>query len=289
MKVVHLTDLHVQTVPRARELTAKRLVGTANLYLLGRRSKFSRTVQEAAVAAAVAEEPEVVVITGDLTAQALDAEFSEARALLDPILSRFDAVMIPGNHDTYVREEVPGERMRDVFGPWMGDGMPWLHRFDGVSFLSLETCRAHPLSSGYTPPRQLEVATSLLEEARDSFTFLLLHYPLRGRDGAPYGPRTRALTNARDVEAWLATTDGVQAVLHGHEHHGYRTTVHTGGGPIPILDPGASGYNFLPERGRTAHLNVYEVDAEGLHEVRRLRYDGSAFVEEPGGAYATGG
>ena len=289
MKVVHLTDLHVQTVPRPSELTGKRLIGTANLYLLGRRSKFSRAVQEAAVRATLEEAPDVVVITGDLTAQALDAEFSEARALLDPILADTPTVMIPGNHDTYVREETPGDRMRQVFGPWMGEGMPWLHQFDGVSFLTVETCRAHPLSSGLTPAGQLEQASHLLRDAEDTFTFLLLHYPLRGRDGSPYGPRTRALSNASEVEAWLARTDGVQAILHGHEHHGFRTTLSTAGGLVPILDPGASGYNYLPDKGRTAHLNVYEVDAQGLHGVRRLRYDGASFVEEPGGAYATGG
>jgi hypothetical protein len=54
------------------------------------------------------------------------------------------------------------------------------------------------------------------------------------------------------------------------------------------LNPGASGYAFLPERDRTAHLNVYEVDARGIHDVRRLRFDGTRFNPEPGGAYSTG-
>ena len=43
MKIVHLTDIHVQAAPHLRELTGKRLLGTANLYVLGRRSKFSVT------------------------------------------------------------------------------------------------------------------------------------------------------------------------------------------------------------------------------------------------------
>ena len=52
MKIVHLTDIHVQTAPQLRELTAKRLLGTTNLYLFGRRSKFSADSQRAAVEAA---------------------------------------------------------------------------------------------------------------------------------------------------------------------------------------------------------------------------------------------
>jgi 3',5'-cyclic AMP phosphodiesterase CpdA len=288
MKIVHLTDLHVQTAPRAADLLGKRLISTANLYLLCRRSKFSRVVQEAAVVTTVAERPDVVVITGDLTAQALDAEFAEARQLLDPVLSAFPTVMISGNHDTYVSEAYPGARMREVFHPWMGAATPHLHRFGDVAFLTLETCRAHPLSSGYTAPTQLEAASALLAEAAGAFTFLCIHYPLRGRRGEPYGPWTRALSNAADVERWVASTDRLGAILHGHEHHGFRATLPSGGGDIPILDPGATGYAPDPARDRTAHLNVYEVDGQGISDVRRLRFAEGRFEPEPGGAYATG-
>lgn len=269
-------------------MTGKRLIGTANLYVLGRKSKFSEAVQRAAIDAAVAAEPDIVVFTGDITAQALDAEFEAAEALLAPVLSRFPAVLIPGNHDTYVRESIPGDRMRRWFGSWMGERAPWLHIFDGVAFLYLETCRLDLLSRGLTPPQQLAEAEALLEQAGDRFVFLCQHYPLLSRRGTPYGPSTRALQNASAVEAFLQRTDRIGAVLHGHEHHGFRVDIQTGGGPRPILNPGASGYAFMPQQDRTAHLNIYEVDARGIHEIKRLRYDGSAFVPEPGGAYATG-
>ena len=60
-------------------------------------------------------------------------------------------------------------------------------------------------------------------------------------------------------------------------------------GPIPILNPGASGYAWLPQRGRTAHLNCYEVDGDGIHDVSRFAWDGARFLPEAGGAYASGG
>ncbi|MCB9777726.1 MAG: metallophosphoesterase [Alphaproteobacteria bacterium] len=293
MRIVHLTDLHVQTAPRARDLLGKRLVGSANLYLMGRRRKFDRRVQEAAVAAAVAEAPDAVVVTGDLTAQALDSEFAEARQLLDPLLSRFPTVLIPGNHDTYVRESAPGAKMLQTFAPWMGGGLPYLEQVGDVAFLAVETCRSHPLSSGRVPAGQLDAARRLLDEAAWAdgdrpFVFLLLHYPLRNRHGGPYGPATRALSNADQVEAFLRDTDRIDAVLHGHEHHGFRTTVPTAAGDIPILDPGASGYSLIPDQDRTAHFNIYDVDRSGLHQVWRKRWDGASFVDEPGGAYQTG-
>ena len=81
----------------------------------------------------------------------------------------------------------------------------------------------------------------------------------------------------------------IDAILHGHEHHGYETALTDGSRSIRILNPGASGYAWTPELDRTAHFNVYTLKEGGL-EVDRYRYDGDkgAFLPEPGGAYATG-
>ena len=288
VKIAHITDVHVQAPPRLSEMTGKRLLGTANLYLLGRKSKFSLAAQEAAVAAVVEAEPDVVVFTGDLTAQALDAEFSAARELLDPILSRFPTVMIPGNHDTYVREQIPGERMRDLFGQWMGPGTPALIEHGDVAFVTLETCRCHPLSSGVTPTEQLEEAAALVQKAGDKYTFLCIHYPLVGRRGEPYGPATRALSNGDLVRDWVSQTAGIDAIVHGHEHHGYRTELPGPTKPVTVLNPGASGYAFLPDQDRTSHLCFYTVDEGELKHIERLRFDGERFNPEPGGAWASG-
>ena len=288
MKIAHITDIHVQAPPRLTEMTGKRLLGTANLYVLGRKSKFSETAQKAAVKSVVDIDPDVVIFTGDLTAQALDAEFSAARTLLDPILTRFPTVMIPGNHDTYVREETPGDRMRDLFGNWMGQGMPDLITHGDVGFLTLETCRCHPLSSGVTPEEQLEEAALLLAKSTAAFTFLCIHYPLINRHGEPYGPATRALSNGDLVRDWVATTPGINAIVHGHEHHGFRSEMPGPNGPVSVLNPGASGYAFLPQQDRTSHLCIYDVQDGRLNGVERLRFDGEQFHPEPGGAWQTG-
>ncbi len=288
MKIAHITDIHVQAPPRLSEMTGKRLLGTANLYLLGRKSKFSADAAKAAVATVVAAEPDVVVFTGDLTAQALDAEFSAARELLDPILSRFPTIMIPGNHDTYVREHTPGDRMRELFGEWMGDPMPSAEIHNGVRFVRLETCRCHPLSSGWTPEEQVESLHQVLTETEAQFTFLCIHYPLLDRKGEPYGPATRALANGEQVRQAIQTVPGIDAILHGHEHHGFRTQLNGLTGPIEILNPGASGYAYLPHQNRTSHLCVYTVEGTRLANVERFTFDGTQFVPETGGAFATG-
>ena len=101
MRVAHLTDLHVMRPPSLGELTVKRLLGTANLYGMGRSSHFTEAAQNAAVAAVTRLAPDALLCSGDLTAQALPAEFEAAAALLTPLFSRQPTALIPGNHDTY--------------------------------------------------------------------------------------------------------------------------------------------------------------------------------------------
>jgi 3',5'-cyclic AMP phosphodiesterase CpdA len=286
MRIVHLTDLHIQHVPRFSELRPKRLLGSANLFLAGRRHHFDVTVQRAAVAAACALEPDVTVITGDLTAQGLDSEFATVQTLLKPLAEVGGLYLIPGNHDLYVPEHPAGATMRRWLGEWMSPAAPGLASFGEVSFLYIETCRAAMLSNGTTDLSQLAIADRLLQDARE-FVFLCLHYPLRSRHGQPYGPARRANDQAADIEAWLRRQSRVHAVLHGHEHHGFRTTVPSAAGDIPILNPGASGYAHLPRKHRTAHFNVYEVQGDQL-TVERWTWDGAQFQPEVGGAYATG-
>lgn len=287
MRIVHLTDLHVQHLPTLGELRPKRILGTANLYLAGRRSHFDPVVQQAAVDAARALSPDLTLITGDLTAQGLDSEFETVHELLTPLADCAPLYMIPGNHDIYVDEARNGARMRAVLGRWMSDESPGIAHFDEVSVLYVETCQPTWLSDGTTNVNHLQKAGKLLEET-DRFTFLCLHYPLVDRHGNPYGPSRRANQEASAIQEWIQRTPGVHAVLHGHEHHGFRSSLPAPSGPIPVLNPGASGYAHLPHHNRTAHFNVYTVESGTLVDVERYLWDGTAFTPEPGGAYATG-
>lgn len=287
MRVAHLTDLHVERVPRLSELANKRLAGAVNLYLLGRRGHFSRASQEAAVAAVLDAGVDAVLCTGDLTATATEAEFVAAEALLRPIVDRLPFVVLPGNHDRYTGESLG--RFERHFGRWAGGGgAPWRRRLGPVEIIGVDVSRSHLLSSGLAPQAQLDALDAALAEDGPP-ALVLLHYPLRDRRGQPYGPSTRNLTNAAAVEAVLTRHPRVAAVLHGHEHHGYRTVIPGGPRPIPSYNPGASGYAFLPKKHRTAHFNVYTVDDTGIVAVERHAFDGARFAPEAGGAYATGG
>ena len=285
MRVAHITDLHVERTPTWGELFNKRLLGAVNLYVLGRHAHFTEASQRALVEAVVALAPDAVVCTGDLTATATDAEFTAAAELLAPITGRFPFLVIPGNHDVYTTESVG--RFEATFGRWSGSS-PFVRRIGAVDFVTLDVARPALLSNGHAPVAQLEALDRLLAEGRGA-AVLMLHYPLRDREGNPYGPATRNLDNAAAVEALLERHPRVRAVLHGHAHHGYRTRIPRPEDPIDSLNPGASGYAYTPTKRRTAHFNLYTLDDQGIGGVERYAFDGARFVPEAGGAYASGG
>ena len=289
VRIAHVTDIHVQQPPEWSELNAfKRVLGAANLYLAGRVGHFQREVQEALVQAVRQQEPDLLACTGDLTAMSTDSEWAAAKQLLGPMFEGQPSVLIPGNHDVYVAADESRRPIEQHFGDYTGAGdWPRVHVHGGVRFIGVDVCKARwILSHGVADPEMLKLLDEVLAQPFDGFTFVMLHYPLRGRRGEPYGPNTRNIENAAAVEeVLLGHQSAVGAILHGHEHHGFRVSL----GDIPILNPGSSGYAWLPKKGRTAHFCVYTVEDKRLASVDRFRFDGEAFVPEPGGAWATGG
>jgi 3',5'-cyclic AMP phosphodiesterase CpdA len=286
MRVVHFTDIHVEQPLTAGELASKRAVASFNLHVLGRAKKFRLEVVRALVEATVAAKPDLIVCTGDVTSTGTDREFVLAREILDPVLKTTPFLVIPGNHDVYTRDGV-GRLERHFPEAVPGGRYPYRATHGGIDFIGLDVSRPWPTSQGKAPAEQLSEFERILSEGT-SPAVVMIHYPLRGRDGAPYRPFTRNLANARAIEQILARFPRATAVLHGHEHHGYRTSVPFQDHTVLSLDPGASGYAHLPEKRRTAHVCVYEIDASGRFSIERLAYDGTRFVPEAGGAFATG-
>ena len=268
MRIAHLTDIHFQQAPSFGELLhVKRLMGSTNLYLLGRKSKFGLEVQRRSIKKVVDMKPDLVLLTGDLTAQALDGEFDLARQELDPILSQFPTVVIAGNHDTYITPFPT--KMRDTFTPWLADDGVDLKEFGNVGVLTIESCRPTLLSSGYVNPARLKKASELLKNSHASFIFFCMHYPLLNRRGEPYGPATRALSNGAEVLEWLKGETKISAYLHGHEHHGYQTEIQIKNGTIPSINPGVSGYNIDLKSKRFPHVACYTVEDGSLTDIER--------------------
>mgnify|MGYP001583399889 CR=1 FL=1 len=282
MRVAHVTDIHVERRPSLAELGNKRLAGAVVLYLLGRSAHFSRAAQAALVQAVAALDVDVILCTGDLTATATEAEFLAAAALFAPLRSR-PFLCLPGNHAVYTDESLG--RYQRHFGD---DGIVALSRHGAWDIVRLRDVRPDWLSRGEAGEAARGDLDRVLGDG-DRPALVALHNPLRGRRAEPYGPATRALADAREVEAVLARHARVKLVVHGHEHHGYRTEIPREGGGIVEIDPGAGGYAHLPGRGRTAHFCVYTLGADAIEGVERFAFDGERFLPEAGGPFASGG
>lgn len=294
VRIAHATDIHWAATTPLKRLFNKRLLGGLNLWLGGRRHHFSPVVQDALVEHLVALEPDAVVITGDLTSLALDEEFARARDALRPVFERFPTLVLPGNHDVYTRGAARSKRFAAFFGDWMGGGgADGIARLDvgHVTVLGLDPNRPVLLSSGRLPEAQLTALTAALAapDLADRHVILALHYPVLDRRGEVYDNARHGLTNARAlIEVLRAAPVRPIAVVHGHEHHGFRVDLPLDDARVPIFDPGSGGYAFMPERRRAACMNLYEVAHGGQIRVERYMYGADGFLPEAGGPYATG-
>jgi 3',5'-cyclic AMP phosphodiesterase CpdA len=291
IRVVHATDIHWFVPPRLRQLASKRLIGSVNLYLRGRRHHFDDRVQDALVRSMLDAAADVVLISGDLTAQAIHREFELALAKLSPLLAR-PALVQAGNHDVYTRGSSTHDRIAQHFGPWLHRRPDGLARLDlpGLTILGLDPNRPHPLASGRVPEAQLAALPAALADTRpDDAVILSLHYPILDRHGRLYDGWTHGLENASAlVEVLRRSARKPTLIVHGHQHHGYRVALDLGDVQVPIVDPGSGGYAYEPERDRAACFCVYTFEGPRLVEVERHRHTERGFAPEPGGAFATG-
>ena len=294
MRLLHATDIHWFAPPTLADWSVKRALGTANLYLRGRRHDFDPGVQRALVAHVLREAPDAVLLTGDLTAQALDQEFRIAREALDPVLQRIPTLVIPGNHDVYAPDAVVEGRLRRWFGPWCGGEGP-VARLDvgRLTLLGLDTNRPTWLTAnGAVPAAQREALAAALAEPSlaDRAVVLALHHPPVDRRGDLYVKWSHGLTDAADLAALLAAAPRrPDLICCGHVHHGFRAALALpDGAAIPVVDCGSSGHAFQPARGRAAACAAYTLGGGAL-AVERWLHDGTTFAPEPGGAFASHG
>jgi 3',5'-cyclic AMP phosphodiesterase CpdA len=292
LRLAHATDLHWMVPPPWSRLPFKRVIGSANLYLAGRRHHFDPVVQDALVQALLDLAPDALLISGDLTAQALPAEFEVARAKLAPLLDRQPSLVQRGNHDVYTHGAVRDRRHEAAFGPWSHGGPDAIARLDvgHLTLLGLDPNRPGLLAAGRVPDEQLAALPAALAAVPAERALVLsLHYPLVDRHGAVYEGVQHGLANARALIATLRdAARRPDLIVHGHVHHGFRATLELGDAQIPICNPGSGGYAWLPKTQRAACFNVYTFDPGAPLAVERWRYDGARFQPEAGGAYATG-
>lgn len=238
MKVLHLSDVHVVPDGPGRPFWHggwRHALAQIELRLLGRAERF-RTASETVVRIledADAAGVDHVVLSGDLTALALDEEFEEARRVLGPWAERKDRLtVVPGNHDRYTPASWRQRRFERWFGHLLGSDLPeyvvhhGAYPFvrlvgDELAIVGLDSAvvpHFPGLAYGRVGAAQLEGLAGLLADPRvkgRSVLTVLHHAPFDGR-----GRHERVTHGLRDAKRFreICAEGGVAAVLHGHVH-----------------------------------------------------------------------
>jgi 3',5'-cyclic AMP phosphodiesterase CpdA len=260
MRIAHITDLHVFSLEGVtpRDFLNKRWMGGLNL-ALHRGRKHQEGLLEAAIDDINRQGYEHLLVTGDLTNLALEAEFRRARRLLERAGDRRRVTIIPGNHDAYTADAVREQRFERVFADYLPDPLRWpiVRELEEVTLVAATTAQPTPwgFASGRIGSEQRAKIEAALAVAHDKNRFRLLalhHPPVKAR-----GSELRQLSDRAQLCASLARY-GCDLVVHGHDHRNQRTQIPGPNGPIPIY--GAPSVTYADERpDRRARYNVYVI------------------------------
>jgi 3',5'-cyclic AMP phosphodiesterase CpdA len=265
VRIVHLSDLHLQLDWRDRTLRStgwRGAPGRFELHALGRLKRFqaARDRVRRLVDAALAHEPDRVVITGDFTALGDATELAEARTLLEPLAGRMSVV--PGNHDRYT--DRPGARnFERVFSkelrsdmPEYADahGYPWVHLCDErFALIGLDSTRVAGWGHyfvGRVGKQQRAALARILDDPRlqRRTAMVMVHHGPVGPSGKFHWAES-GLLDAKPLMKLLH--DRPAMLLHGHSHQRYWHRA-IGGKPHQI----GGGSSTSGKRGAYWHLEL---------------------------------
>ena len=175
-------------------------------------------VMQALEALAVAQRPDVLVLSGDITQRASTAQFAQARAFCDR-LAIPQMLALPGNHDVplfnlYQRLFQPYGRYLRFFGPDLEPLVraPWL------SLIAVKTTRRWRHKNGEVSNAQIERVVQQLRLAGPTqLRVVVVHQPVYVIRPEDEHDRLRGWEPA--VRAWAAA--GADIVMGGHIHLPY--------------------------------------------------------------------
>jgi 3',5'-cyclic AMP phosphodiesterase CpdA len=229
-------------------------------------------------------EPDVIVLSGDLTQRAKAREFRAAKALIGR-LPAVPVVTVPGNHDVPVYRA--WERLLMPFRNWrraIGD-IDSVTRVDGATFVALGTAAPRrAIVNGRLDSGQMAFARAAFAAAPiDDVRCLVIHHhfvPVPGGEGG--APMPGAARRLREIEQM-----GADLVLGGHVHRLHLTTSRDlvdGEGPgVPLVACGTttSRRGRPPEVGANS-LTVVRVGADEVEVTPYLRpFDAADFGAQP--------
>ncbi len=276
MRLIHISDPHLTSLEgiASRHFVGKRRLGYAS-WRYRRRHRHLRSTLDELCARALALDPDVIVVTGDLVHLGLAAEIEEAANWLRTLGTPERVFVVPGNHDLYrpdswaavqahwrdylrldalattaktATEATEATRVGEHCGPgpfadeepahWAG--FPTRFAMDGVEVHGLNTGLPTPIfmASGELGEGQCDRLDERLSAATNrNLNVLAIHHP-----PAPAVVPRRASLN--DIERLESAARNAHFIVHGHGHFNrcYRF------GNLPVFATGSASKSDAPFR-----------------------------------------
>ena len=210
-------------------------------------------------------DPELVIVTGDLSHRGRIEQLTAAKALLDALGQRL--LVVPGNHDLPysfpARFTSPSARFEAVFG-----STDPAYRSDTLVVCGLDSTRPWRHQGGALSRARLARAADVLRDAAPgALRMVALHHHLAG---APWRVTRKFPLRHRDRALVSLTAAGAELVVGGHIHQCLVTTraefqVLARDEPSPVLVTAPGLHRPRPHRlGEAQGAVAYEWDAELL-------------------------
>ena len=186
--LVHLSDLHFDRV--------------------------DESIIEPVIKTVTALEPDVVVVSGDLTQRARSHQFQEAREFLDALPS--PQIIVPGNHDVplhnvFARFFQP----LDKYKRYITDDLTPFYSDEEVAILGINTARSMTIKDGRVNEEQIAAIRDRLCPFGDEITKIIVtHHPF----DLPEGHDERDLVNRAQMAMEAIANCGADVLLAGHLH-----------------------------------------------------------------------
>jgi 3',5'-cyclic AMP phosphodiesterase CpdA len=235
--------------------------------------RVDKTLIEPLIAFARKLEPDVVVVSGDLTQRARTWQFVDARRFLDSLPQ--PQIVVPGNHD------VP---LHDVFSRFLRPRRKF-HRYitndpapeyvdDEIGVLGVDTTRSLTIKNGRINERQIErMRARFRAMASPLVKIVVSHHPFDLPD--PYGADD--LVGRAPLAMKIFASCGVDLLLAGHLHVSYagNTAAHYRIDDYAALVVQAGTATSTRARGESNSFNVIRVGAPCI-EVERFAWQPEA-------------
>ncbi|WP_373188055.1 metallophosphoesterase [Halopseudomonas sp.] len=222
------------------------------------------------------QQPEVTLLTGDITQRARRAQFSAAsafvRQLPEPVLA------VPGNHDIPLFNLLA--RMLNPYGNYkraFGNELEPEYESDRLLVICLNTSRPSRHKDGEVSSAQIERVARRLREARpEQLRLVMQHHPVRAREKSDLTNLLIGYQTA--VPTWVDA--GLDLLIGGHIHLPYVWPLHGHQGEAGRRGWTAQAGTALSTRVRAGipnSVNLIVHDCEhGQHHCRVERWDYNA-------------